>query len=298
MKTPNFFIVGAPKSGTSAIYSYLQQHPEIWMSTLKEPQFFGTDIKADHFIRNYDRYLALFEGARDENLIGEASVWYLYSTRAAEEIKEFCPQAKIIIMLRNPVEMIYSLHSQLLYNKTEDIEDFEQALKLEKKRKNGENFPLNSTGPLQALFYTETAKYANQVKRYLDVFGRDNIHFIFYEEFKHDSQKIYRELLNFLQVDSEHIIDLKVMNSHKKIKNRSIQNFLAKPPSFIARSGNFLLPKSLKHRILKNLMILNTDYSSRSPLNCNLKSKLNSIFHEDIVELSNLLNRDLTHIWI
>ncbi len=111
------------------MYDYLKQHPEIFMPERKEPNFFGTDLGlSPYFIRDEKEYLSLFSGARNEKRVGEASVLYLFSKLAATEIKECNPAASIIIMLRNPVDMIHSLHSQYVYNGWEDIVEFEAAL--------------------------------------------------------------------------------------------------------------------------------------------------------------------------
>src|SRR5436190_21521408 len=112
MKTPNFFIVGAPKCGTTAMYEFLKQHPQIFM-TRKEVDFFGSDLYMKERIRDESAYLQLFAAATDEFRVGEGSVWYLYSKRAAAEIKRFVSDARIIIQLRDPTDMIYSLHSEL-----------------------------------------------------------------------------------------------------------------------------------------------------------------------------------------
>src|SRR5882672_1680365 len=114
MRKPDCFIVGAPRCGTTAMYTYLGQHPEIFMSARKEPHFFGTDLSSPALVRDEQQYLSLFAKAQNEKRAGEASVFYLYSQRAAREIHAFCPSARIIIMLRNPVEMMYSLHSRHL----------------------------------------------------------------------------------------------------------------------------------------------------------------------------------------
>src|SRR3989339_415720 len=137
MRKPDFFIVGAPKSGTTAMCTYLKQHPEIFMPEKKESHFFGTDLNSPRFIRDKKIYLSLFSKAKDERRVGESSVWYLYSKKAASEIKEFSPSASIIIMLRNPVDMLYSQHSQFLYNGNEDIACFEEALNAEQDRRRG-----------------------------------------------------------------------------------------------------------------------------------------------------------------
>ena len=119
MRKPDFFIVGAPKGGTTAMNAYLGQHPEIFIAERKELHFFGTDLDFSSPRITQEQYLSCFSEVQNEKRVGETSVWYLYSKQAAVEIKKFCPSANIIIMLRNPVDMLYSQHSQFLYNGNE-----------------------------------------------------------------------------------------------------------------------------------------------------------------------------------
>ena len=165
MRTPNLFIVGAPKCGTTSLDNYLRQHPDVFMSPKKEPHYFGSDLYAPRFIRDWETYRVLFSGATDEAVVGEASVWYLYSQNAAREIHSVCPNAKIIIMLRNPVDQMHSLHSQRLYSGLETIRDFEDALAAEADRKRGQRIPPHAH-PVEGLFYGDVASYAYQVERY------------------------------------------------------------------------------------------------------------------------------------
>ncbi len=124
--TPNFFIVGAPKCGTTALYEYLRPHPSIFMPRHKEPHYFASDLGTYPFIKTLDDYRRLFDGAGPQHLrVGEASVYYLRSTTAIANIRAFNPDAKLIAMFRNPVEMVHSLHSQLLYVAEENESDFE-----------------------------------------------------------------------------------------------------------------------------------------------------------------------------
>ena len=115
---PDFFVVGAPKCGTTAICAYLGQHPEVFIPRIKEINFFGSDLTGLRSARNLNEYLAFFEPG-DGKCCGEGSTWYLFSKTAASEIHRHNPSAKIIIMLRDPVEAMYSLHNQLLYNGNE-----------------------------------------------------------------------------------------------------------------------------------------------------------------------------------
>ena len=126
MRTPDFFIVGAPKCGTTAMYEWLQAHPDVFVP-VKEIHYFGRDLAHRRPEVSAARYAELYEGV-GERIAGDVAVWYLLSESAAEEIHALNPDARIIIMLRRPAEMLHSLHSQLVYSGDEDIEDFEEAL--------------------------------------------------------------------------------------------------------------------------------------------------------------------------
>ena len=117
-KKPGFFIVGAPKCGTTSFYHYLRQHPQIFMPDNKEPHYFGSDLKkrSDEFIKTEEEYLSLFKDADSSQMAGEASTFYLYSKAAQKEIKGFNPHAKIIIMLRNPIDFLHSLRISFVFS--------------------------------------------------------------------------------------------------------------------------------------------------------------------------------------
>ncbi len=205
-KRPNFFIVGAPRCGTTAMYEYLRQHPEIFMPLRKEPHFFGSDLiitpKFFDYTQNMKEYLGLFAAAQNEKRLGEASPIYLVSRLAAAEIKEFSADAKIIIMLRDPVDMMHSLHAHAVYAGGENIEDFESALDAEEDRKRGLRVP-KGNGLADSLFYREVAKFSEQVGRYFQVFGRENVHIIIYDDLRDDTAGVYRETLRFLGVNPD-----------------------------------------------------------------------------------------------
>lgn len=162
--------------------------------------------------------------------MGEASVWYLYSKKAAQEIKAFNPDADIIIMLRNPVDMMYSLHSHKLFTGSEDIEDFEEALKAEEDRKRGLRLPDTKRDLLEGCFYKEVASYYEQVKRYLDIFGEDKVHIIIYEDFKNDTAEVYKKVLRFLGVCEDFLPDFRIVNPNKIVKSNLLRDFLLEPP--------------------------------------------------------------------
>jgi len=169
VRMPDFLIVGAPRCGTTAMKTYLEKHPEIFMPPAGDPEFFGTDLYYPMKVRNEQTYLSLFATAINEKRVGEKSANYLTSKRAAAEIKEFQPSASIIIMLRNPVEMIYSLHNYLFNLGFEDLDDFKAALEAEEDRKRGPKLPNGlDFSENWRMFYRDRARYTHQVKRFLD----------------------------------------------------------------------------------------------------------------------------------
>lgn len=294
MTKPNLFIVGAPKCGTTAMYHYLKQHPDIYFSEKKELHFFGTDLRSPWFIRDIDAYLSMFASAENEKRIGEASVWYLYSKRSAAEIKAFCPSASIIIMLRNPVDMLYSQHSQFLYNGNEDITDFETALEAEEDRKQGLRIP-PSVNFVKGLYYLETAKYYEQVRRYIDIFGPDNVHIVIFDQFKCNTAKVYKETLHFLDVSVEFQPNFQVVNPNKRLRNRGLHNFLHKPPQFVRLVGKTLLPHFARQILWKILYHLNVQYSPRPSMDLKLRRHLQAQFASDVEQLGKLIDRDLSN---
>lgn len=294
MRQPDFFIVGAPKCGTTAMDEYLKKHPEIFVAERKEMHFFGSDLNLNINRMTREEYLPHFSKAKNEKRVGEASVWYLYSKRAASEIKEFCASASIIIMLRNPVDMLYSLHSQLLYNGDEDIEDFEAALNAEADRKKGLRMPKGAI-VTYGVFYQDVVKYTEQVQRYLDVFGQDNVHIIIFDEFKRNTPEIYRKTLRFLGVNPDFQPDFQVVNPNKIVRSKTLRSFLIHRPRIVKWFGNAFMSKQLRDRLLIRFQRSNIQYVPRQPMDSALKQRLVKDFVPEVEKLSHLLNRDLTH---
>lgn len=295
MKKPDFFIVGAPKCGTTAMYEYLRQHPEIFMpEDAKEPFYFGSDMNCKALRLTLEEYFSLFSLAKGEKRLGEASVWYLYSKKAAAEIKEFCPSARIIIMLRNPVDMLYSLHSELFYCADENMENFKAALDAEESRKK-EGYKPGGYLPVKCLFYREIVKYTEQVQRYFDAFGRENVHVIIFDDFKNDTLKAYKETLRFLEVDEIFQPEFKVINPNKQIKNETVHKFLFYSPLFIRKAVRLFLPEKIRWKMRMAVRNLNTRDESRKPMDPELRKILQAEFAPEVERLSELLGRDLTH---
>lgn len=295
MKKPEFFIVGAPKCGTTAMQEYLRQHPDIFMPELKETHHFADDLlKPDDPFLSREKYLSLFTGAKEGQIVGEASVSYLFSKNAASNIKSFCPTAKIIIMLRNPVDVLYSRHSQLVYNCDEDIIDFEASLAAEEKRRNGELIPSNIRIE-KNLLHSEVVKFTEQVKRYFDIFGRTHVHVIIYDDFKKDTARVYCDTLQFLNVDTNFQPEFKIINPNKRVRIKKLQRFLQSPPAPIRILGKMILPYSLRNALRDRCKTLNTQYIPRAPMSSELRRRLQEGLALEVEGLGALLGRDLTY---
>lgn len=294
MRKPDFFIVGAPKCGTTAMYDYLGQHPEIFVPEEKEVLYFGADLILPGAQRDEQEYLAHFADVRDEKRVGHSFGWYLFSRRAAEEIKEFNPAVNIIIMLRNPVDMIYSLHSQRLYSGTEDIEDFREAIEAEQERQRGLRMP-NYTWITRGLFYLEVARYAEQVKRYVDVFGWEKITLAIFDDFISNTRETYKGVCESLGVDARFEPVMNVLNPNKRARSRVTQDLLDRQAPKLVRNLGRFIPKRARRGLYKTLKNLNAAKEPRPPMDPELKRSLQARFLPDVERLSKLLDRDLTH---
>ena len=300
MTKPDFFIVGAPKCGTTALCKYLNKHPKIFIPEIKELHYFGADLNGKKYAKSLAEYLVFFQEGQN-CLCGEGTVWYLFSKHAAQEIYDFNPNAKIIIMLREPVALLYALHSQHLFNgSSEDIQDFQQALDAEAQRKLGKRIPPKCQAP-EILFYREVVKFTEQVQRYLDTFGSAQVKVIIFDDFQADTAKVYRETLEFLRVEPDFQTEFVKMNTNKRVRSVAIQQIIKYPPSRILEIGKFFvpLPRSARRYLLESfketIKRFNTQKVPRPPLSPELRRSLQQEFAPEIKRLSALLGRDLTY---
>jgi hypothetical protein len=296
MRTPDFFIVGAAKCGTTSLYRYLGRHPEVFMPSTKWINYFNVDLASSANCACWDDYLTHFADAGDARRVGEASESSLYSKRAAAGIRDACPGADIIIMLRNPVDVLHSLHSQLLFSGVEDIEDFAEALAAEPDRKRGERLPPVTHHPQEWLLYREAAQFAEQVERYLDVFGRDRVQVILFDDFRNDTAGVYADTLRFLGVDPGFQPDFDVHNANAAVRNRRLDGFMRRPPESVRRLVRAVLPATgLRRGIAGRLRRLNTTETPRPALDPALRAELQRELAPDIERLAELIGRDLGH---
>jgi hypothetical protein len=299
MGKPDFFLVGAPRCGTTSMIEYLRQHPDIFVPALKEPMFFCTDVNIGPGSRHltWEEYLALFDGA-EHQVCGEGSTWYLYSLVAARQIRNFNPDAKIIIMLREPVDFMYSLHTLNLYMGFQDIRDFEQALGAIPDRLEGNQLPKGRNWPphriQRSLLYTEAAKFAGQVERYLDEFGKDQVFIILFDDFVQDTAHIFQQTLAFLGVDPDFRPDFKTHNQSRQIRSRFFQVLLWHHiPAPLASFIRAYTPKTMRQSFFKMLNSLNST-DSNGGIDTALQQRLRAQFAPEVERLSNVIERDLS----
>lgn len=295
MRTPDFFIVGAPKCGTTALNDYLAAHPEIFICPRKEAHHFCADWSPS-YLADRTAYLELFASAQSEKRIGEASVWYLYAPHAPHAIHTFNPQAQIIIMLRQPIDMIYSLHGHRLYIGSEDCQDFATALALEPARRNAARLP-RWPYPTEGLFYRDVMRYTHRVERYFATFGPDRVRVILYDDFRADPARVYRETCAWLGVAADWQPSLEIVNAAKRVRSYRLRNLLDTPPDWLRRIGGPLSPRVWRHALLRQIRRWNTEHIPRPPLDATLRRTLQAEIKPEIERLSRLLRRDLSH-WL
>jgi hypothetical protein len=297
---PDFLIVGAPRCGTTFLYEFLKAHPQIFMSEWKEPQFFATDLDSGSyldsltFLRDTDRYLQLFADARPDQIRGEGSTWYLYSRDAARNIHAVNPDARIIAMLRNPVQMLYSLHGRRVYGGSEDLRRFEEALAAEADRKRGERLPARPRN-VKALFYREVGSYAGQLERYIATFGREKVHIIIFEELRASPTGAYRAALEFLGVDPDFEPDLRPVNESVERRFWRLQQLLLSPRA--VRLGRALVPVRARPYVGRAWDAVNSRGQKRDPLDARVARKLHAELLPDMIRVGELIGRDVTSIW-
>jgi hypothetical protein len=295
----DFYIVGAPKSGTTAMHEYLRRHPGIYMPDLKEPHFWATDIPTARRVLDREAYSALFAEAGPGQLKGEASVWYMYSKDAARHIAEATPDARIVAMVRDPVDFMASLHAAYLYSGSEDIASFREALEAESDRRNGRRIPPGARAPL---LYRDAARFGAQLSRYLERFPGDRLHVIVFDDFVIDPAAVYRRLLSFLGADPDVRVPHEQINPRRRARSRFVSRILYRPPTALRRSAA-LLPPAVKRIVWteglwKLLDRLNSERISGGSVDGVLRRQLYDDLLEDVELLGRIAGRDLVSLWI
>jgi len=309
VRVPDFFIVGHAKSGTTAMYEMLRGHPQIFLPDGKEPWFFATDMRARFQPARWERppqvldeYLALFEGAKPEQRVGEGSSSYLWSTTAAGEIAKVAPAARIIAILREPASFLRSLHLQLLRSHLEVKKDLRQALSLEAPRREGKHVPRRSYMP-QLLQYSQLVRYAEQLRRYHAVFRREQVMVLIYDDFRSDNEGTVRKVLRFLEVDDSYPIDAIHVNPSLAMRSQQLDELvhaLSVGHGPASRAAKAVL-KALTPRRVRREMLSATHrhivHGPPPPPDEALMLELRRRFKREVVAISDYLGRDLVSLW-
>lgn len=306
LQTPNFLVIGAAKSGTTSLYHYLKQHPQIYMSPKKELNFFvfdGEDVDTDSLVNeggkkrynwlkslsitSFQDYQAQFEGVIDEKAIGEASPTYLYHPSSAQRIHQYNPEMKLIAVFRNPVTRASSHFAQYLANNQEPQPDFAQAIKME-------DIKVHSIW-WDYRHYIRMGFYYSQIRRYLELFGQSQIRIYLYEDFCNNPLKMLEDIYSFLEVDNSFIANTSVRYwEAKQPKNKVVHSlFTSRNP--LKKAVKNILPSRVQ-QVVTNLKNRNL-VKIQVPLSTEARNYLTSIYREDILNLQNLIGRDLS-LWL
>jgi hypothetical protein len=291
---PNFLVVGAQKAATTSLHRYLSQHPQIFMSTNKEPGYLiydGTeqplngigDREVSRFVSDKGSYLALFNEVREELAIGEASTAYLHRYMAAiPNIDTHLCNVKIIMVLRHPAERAYSAYYYLRRQLREPL-SFEDGLLAEKER------IANNWGFIW--HYCSVGFYYEQVRAYLEHFG--DVKVCLYDDFRKDPKSFVVSIFDFLEVDTAFMPDMTTRYNVSGIpRSTRLQRFIRWPSKRVRKIAKTILPESLGRRPWNALKKHNM---TRPPMKQETREKLCGMYKEDIDKLQDLIGVDLTH---
>ena len=289
MTMPNFLIIGAMKSGTTALYYYLEQHPQIYMSPVKEPNFFcfaGQEGSESKSVTRIEAYRQLFKGVSEERAIGEASHCYLYEPGAVARIQQYVPEAKLVAILRNPVERAYSHFLHMVRSGTEPLTDFAQALREEE------------VGAYQKRSYQDyigRGRYYEQLKRYFDAFNSEQIRVYLYEDLDKAPIDTLQDTFRFLGVEDSFVPDVSLRrNVSGYPKYKTLDEFLRRP-SPVKNALKMYLPARLRWRLSKAFDDLKTrNLVGPRAMEPEVRRQLVGVYREDIVKVQELIQRDLS----
>ena len=307
---PSFFIVGAPKTGTTSLHHYLDQHPQIYMSPVKEPCYFASEVRLEHFgpefesdarrcsqrlheylegpmlgadpggiVSNWEDYLKLFKNVDAETAIGDASVCYLWSPTAAVNIRSRIPDAKILMILRDPAERAFSQYLQYAANGLVRC-SFREQIGCSARNTRHEFNPLYP--------FLEYGQYYGQVKAYLDLFPRANVRIYLYEEAWNDTAAFLKSIFEYLDVDPEFRADVSRRSLQGRAPRTLTGQYLLRKAGITPRLKT-LLPKMVRRRVRRFL------FSSNDPRRMDAPDRkyLSDYYRSDVEKLSSLLDRDL-----
>lgn len=296
---PNLFLVGAPKCGTTSLYEYLRKHPQIFFPAssgaywnVKEPAFFCTDLDlpADNSVKDEQMYLAPYAGSEGYRWRGDASAYYLYSQIAPARIREYSPDARILIVLRPPLDQMRSQYKDLLRWGREDIGDFHAAVSASSERLAGKRIPPRR-GVRAWLDYRGIAHFAPQVERYLDTFGSERVKVLLLEDLIARPAETYRGILAFLDVDTRFVPEFRVHNeapSHGVLER--LATAVYRQP-MVRQAASTLFPYTVRRRFISRVRRLQEGHAGPDPRDLELRAELKP----NVERLAAVIGRDLSH---
>jgi hypothetical protein len=301
---PDFFVVGAPRCGTTAICRYLARNPQICFSRPKEPHYFSRldhDPSTDELKRNYlERNFSHYEPTH--RTVGEGSVSYLYLPGVIERVNQLNPDARFVVLVRNPLSMLPSWHLRMQFLLQEDEPDFSKAWELEPSREHrGENLPKRCMDP-RLLYYSQAAKFGVQIERLFNVAGRDRSHVIVFDDFKSDPLSTYRSLLEFLNVDYDGQTEFERRYESQMYRYGWLQRLLFVPATSSGKTVETLQRRARKYNpdgskkpsFIKRVTAFNKVPMAPAPLTPEMADTIRETLLPDVRHLSELLGRDLT----
>lgn len=311
------FIVGAPRCGTTTLAGFLQQHPDVCFSAVKEPHFFSRDemdsLSKEEFLRLVEEeYLDRFFGqcTGKEQLRAEGSVTYLYTPERVARILELWPDAKFVIAVRDPLSMLPSLHARLLVTGDENIRDFPSAWAKTVDRAQGKSIPRSAIDP-RWLRYDWAGELGRNVQRFLEIVGRERCHIVLFDDLASDPEGTYKELCRFLGIEPWQGTNFKPQRVNKSIRIGWLQRFLKRPPKAVrtVMAGEKFRKREKKldanegkaiaavFRIRKRLLDWNKVPAKREELDPTVRAQIIDRLHDDVILLAKTINRDLSH-WL
>jgi len=297
-RLPNFLIIGAAKSGTTSLYRYLRQHPDVYMPAVKEPRFFAYAAdpppmngpgdertnEAAGAVYTRDAYQQLFAEATTETAVGEASPNYLYSATAPRLIHEHLPEARLIAILRHPVERAYSHFLHLVRSGREPLRDFGAALDAEPER--------IAAGWEWSWHYRHMGYYGEQLARCLEHVDREQLTVYLFEDFTADPVALAQDIFRVLGVDDAFVPDTSMRYEASGVpKSDRFQRFLLNPDHWIRRISRFLIPEPVRERLLIRMKNVNLE---KPPLEPDVRERLTAAYRDDVLRLQDLIDRDLS----
>lgn len=291
---PNFFIVGAPKSGTTAMSEYLRTHPNVFVSDPKEPNFFSQDVAPSHW-HSIEEYMELFTTAScDKTVIADASTSYIYSKIALEKIVEFQPSAQLMVMLRQPTELVHAFHGELLRLGIECEQDFETAWELQYARAAGRMLPPRCRNA-HRLQYKWIGSLGSQVEHLLQIFPRSQVHFALFNNFATDPGYEYHKVLSFLKLSHDGRLEFPRINESSRYKwlwlgqfPKRLRGHVAGPLATLSRTTGLR-----GTGLIKMLDRFNAVPAQRPPLRPEFQRYLTEVFSDEVRLLEELLDQDL-----